>query len=54
MSESSLQIRKVPPVREPRAAVDSATTDTAWVLAGRDARVTAYDEHWYEGRPQRP
>lgn len=53
MSESHLNANRPPaPRAHNRAAV--ARSAEAWAPAQRDARVTAYDDLWYQGRPQRP
>ena len=53
MSESHLNANRPP---APRAASPTAVPrpDDAWAPAQRDLRVTAYDDLWYQGRPQRP
>ena len=51
MSEAHLQAHK-PPAGKP--GHPGAGRDLVATWSSGDGVVTAYDEHWYQGRPQRP
>ena len=54
MSEAQLLGSRLPVEREPRPQTRRPAEETSWRLASPEGDVTAYDDHWYRGRPQRP
>ena len=54
MSEGQLQRPRDPAVRPPRGVESRPAAHASWQAGKNDRGVTAYDEQWYQGRPQRP